>query len=369
MNLVMKLLQVLVMDHVNKKDCTIKRLICISILMTLSACGGVQHEGLKLGKEQATSTEAKTTARMIEAIKAISLQRYPEGEIKRFNQSKSLGCFDATFAVAEDLPVSLRQGIFSAEQTFPAKVRFASATKFDDTKKDFRGMSIKLFNVSGAPLWGKSGQQDFLLNSYPALFAANPDDFLDFIEATRDDKIWRYFINPGHFYSLKIVMQGRKKIDNPFLIRYWSTTPYRFGDNKSQAVKYSVQSCSESREYSGDKHKDFLTDAMTEHLQHGSACFNFMVQFQQDPVTMPIENAAVVWDEKLSPFIKVATITINNQPFTSATSVNNCETMTFNPWQSLAAHQPLGGINRTRKPIYSEIADFRHAENKRRKAN
>ena len=91
-----------------------------------------------------------------------------------------------------------------------------------------------------------------------------------------------------------------------------------------------------------------------------------MVQFQQDPNTMPIENASVIWDEAQSPFITLATITIKDQNFTSPTAMQTCEAMSFNPWQSLKAHQPLGGINRVRKPVYSEIANFRQSENEKR---
>ncbi len=76
---------------------------------------------------------------------------------------------------------------------------------------------------------------------------------------------------------------------------------------------------------------------------------------------MPIEDASVIWDESLSPFRKVATISIPEQDFTASANVEDCELMTFNPWQSLPAHQPLGGVNRVRKAIYSEIADFRTA--------
>ena len=37
------------------------------------------------------------------------------------------------------------------------------------------------------------------------------------------------------------------------------------------------------------------------------------------------------------------------------------EELVFNPWQSLAAHQPLGGINRLRKPVYLSSAEHRGA--------
>ena len=342
-----------------------KYLVLSFLSINLLACDG-SKSSLQLGEERMSENVAQVTAQMIAAIKEISLQRYPQGEVKRFNQSKSLGCFDATFSVVDNLPDELQQGVFVSGNRYPAKIRFANATEFDDTEKDFRGMSIKLFDVKQASLWGEDGQQDFLLNSHPSLFAANPQDFLDFIEATRDDQMWRYFINPAHFYSLRVIMNGRQKIDNPFLIRYWSTTPYRLGKNKDQAVKYSVQSCSNlQKDIEVKEHEHFLTETMTEHLNQQSACFDFMLQFQKDPESMPMENASVVWDESESAFIKVAKITISQQPYTLPSQVKACETMTFNPWQSSADHQPLGGINRVRKPVYSEISKFRAEQNDR----
>ncbi len=357
------------MDNCYRKKYYLRQLAIALFTLMVMACQQSPQEKLQLGEERAANNEAQTTAEMIELIGAISLQRHPTGEIKRFNQSKSLGCFDATFAVLKDLPDELRQGIFTTPQSYTAKLRFANATETDDTKKDFRGMSIKLFNAPGSAMWGKSGQQDFILNSYPALFAANPEDFLAFIKATKDDKVWKYFIRPSHFYSLKVVLKGRQKIDNPFAIRYWSTTPYRFGSDTSKAVKYSVKTCSEPFKNTTEPHRNVLTETMAQHLQKKPVCFDFMVQFQKDPESMPIEDASVIWDEVRSPFKKVATITIHNQSFTTDKNTSQCETMSFNPWQSVEEHKPLGGINRVRKPVYSETAAFRVRENKRRQSN
>lgn len=332
-------------------------------LFVLAACGKSGKDSLAPGEEKHAADEAEITDRMIDAIKDITMQRYPKGNRKRFNQSKGLGCFDATFTVATDIPANLRHGIFAGKRAFPAKIRFANATQSDDREKDFHGMSIKLFDVDGEVLWGRAGEQDLLLNSYPALFAANPKDFLAFIEAQRDDNLFRYFIRPGHFYSLKILFKGRQKIDSPFAIRYWSTTPYRLGPDPRQAVKYSVKPCDgQSFTATTEPGPDFLTDVMAQQLAAAPACFDFLVQVQTDPETMPIENAAVIWDEQQSPFVELAKITIDNQPFTSPENVRACEEMSFNPWQSLADHRPVGGINRVRKPIYAEMAAFRRAE-------
>ncbi len=75
-------------------------------------------------------------------------------------------------------------------------LRFANAVNADDSKKDIRGLSIKVSDVNGPVLWGAPGSQDFLLNSYPALFVATPEDFLSFIRARQEDKKIRFFINP-----------------------------------------------------------------------------------------------------------------------------------------------------------------------------
>jgi catalase len=341
------------------------RCFLLCLFPALLACSPADS-GLQLGEERLSPKEAENTAAMIAAIEAASLLRYPTGTVRRFNQSKTLGCFDASFTVAENLDPDLQQGIFVPGARYTAQLRFANATEEDDLDKDFRGLSIKLHDVAGTPLWGAAGMQDFLLNSYPALFAANPADFLDFINATRDGKLWRYFINPAHFYSLSVVLRGRAKIDNPFAIQYWSTTPYRYGSDAASAVKYSVRPCdSAAPAITVARHPDFLRDAMQEQLRQRGACFDFMVQFQTDPDSMPIENAAVIWDEAKSPFITVAKIRIDNAS-TSAATEENCEAMRFNPWQSIAAHQPLGGINRTRKPIYAEIGEFRDQQNRLR---
>lgn len=335
------------------------------VLLILPACDSGQRAA-KPGQEIVDTGEAKHTAEMIAAIKNISLTSAENGPIKRFNQGKTLGCFDGTFTVADNLSAELKQGIFARQGVYSAQLRFANATSQDDTDKDFRGVSIKLKGIEGKSLWGKDGEQDFLLNSYPALFAANPEDFLAFITATGKGRIWQYFIHPGHFYSLPVVWKGRAKIHDPFAISYWSTTPYRFGEDKTRAVKYSLKPCAPTvATGTVTPHKDFLAEAMDENLGRSAVCFDFMVQFQTDPAAMPIEDASVVWSESLSPFIKVATVDIPQGPTSQATR-QNCEAMTFNPWQTIAPHRPLGGINRVRLAIYSEIGEFRRSENEKR---
>ncbi len=71
-----------------------------------------------------------------------------------------------------------------------------------------------------------------------------------------------------------------------------------------------------------------------------------------------IENASIAWSEEEFPFVEVAQIVIHpvgqNEQLVDA-----CKSLLFTPWHALAAHEPLGGINRLRKPVYSDSADFR----------
>ena len=327
-----------------------------------TGCSDVQPTP-EQGKEYVDPNEAAVTAALIKSMQSVSLQRKRDDLVRRFNQPKSLGCFDASVVVPTQSDPALAQGLFGIPGTYPARVRFASATKWDDRKKDFRGMSIKIFDVPGNVLYGRQGVQDILLNSYPALFASNASQFLAFVRATEADRVWAYFLKPSNWKSLWIAIKGRSKPRNPLTTRYWSTTPYRFGSDTNTAVKFSATPCQGAPEIEIEDREDGLSLAMEQHLGRTDACFDLMVQFQGDPKQMPIENASVVWDETKSPFRKVATLRIAaGQSFRSEPAMRACEVLSFNPWQSLVAHQPLGGINRVRRESYAALAAFRGAD-------
>lgn len=326
--------------------------------LLLSACSEPEA-ALLPGQEVLRGDEAEIAAHMIEASERIMRERTVNGTAPRLNQSKTLGCLEASFRVVANLPAELRQGLFARPAEYPALLRFANASSNDDRDKDFRGLSIKLSEVPGEPLWGEAGVQDFLLNSHPVLFAEDPAEFLAFLEATADGAMWKFFLNPLHFDAAWILLRGRERIASPFDISYWSTTPYRFG-GEGTAVKYAVQSC--SAEVSGmpaEPTQDHLREAMQRHLAQGEACFEFLVQLQGDPQAMPIEDASVLWDEAEAPFHKLATLVVAAQDFAAPAALQACEAMRFNPWQSLPEHRPLGGINRVRQSVYAAAGAFR----------
>ncbi|WP_199608613.1 catalase [Flocculibacter collagenilyticus] len=314
-----------------------------------------------------TQQQQQVANEMVTLIKEISLTRAKHyGHVKRFNQVKTLGCVQAKFIVEEDIAPQLKLGLFSTEKTYPAYIRFASASKMDDTKKDLRGMSIKVMNTEHPVIWGTFGEQDFILNNAPSLFVKNSEEFLDFIRAINDDKLWWFFVNPfnSHFRSLWAILQARDHHSSPLDIRYWSATPYQLGSGAENAVKYTAKPCSNySSELPDELYNGYLHDAMKSHLSNQSACFEFMVQSRIPNENMPIDNAAVVWSEESAPFVKVATILIEPQIFHQANQIKHCEDIAFNPWQSMAEHKPLGEMNKVRKEVYKQLAAFRQMQN------
>ena len=70
-----------------------------------------------------------------------------------------------------------------------------------------------------------------------------------------------------------------------------------------------------------------------------------------------MEDASVEWQ---TPFTRVAELTIAAQDFNTAERDAFGEALSFNPWHSLAAHRPLGGLNRARKIAYELSSKLRH---------
>ena len=163
--------------------------------------------------------------------------------------------------------------------------------------------------------------------------------------------------------SIPILISSFKakiKCNHPFEILYFSTVPYRFGD-ETKAVKYAVIPSEKNQlEYTDKSNKDFLRVNMAATLLKHSIVYDFFIQFQTDPVKMPIEDPTVEWD---SPLIKLATIHIPTQVFDTPEQNVFGDNLSFNAWHALPEHRPLGNFNRARKIIYEEMYAFRHKYN------
>lgn len=330
--------------------------LCAAGVFATALTGSATAAGIERASIEQLVTE------MGRRIEIATLEQRKGDVVPRFNQSKTVACVEARFEVHQDVPETLRHGVFANPATYPAYLRFANASNADDSEKDIRGLSIRLSNVDGPVLWGEPGYQDFLLNSYPALFVATPEDFLAFIRARQNDSLLRFFFDPfdSHLKSLWILYRARKEHLSPLDIRYWSTVPFRLGPPDRRPVKYSVTPCSDYGTASAvEPGANQLRAAVSAHLRQAPACLQFGIQRQADPESMPVDDASVIWDEDDSPFVPVATITIPDQDIESPDILARCEQSAFNPWQGLAAHEPVGRMNAVRRDVYATAARLR----------
>lgn len=304
------------------------------------------------------------------------------GPILRGQHAKGTGAVRARLVVDPDRPAEARFGIFEPTRTYEAIVRFSNGTGRlqPDGMKDARGMAIKVLGVEGPRTGleeeGDRDTQDFVMINFP-VFA-----FRDVRQYRKFTSLKRFFMSklgpsgntvaplvffiPWRFSQFwKIARKIKRTSRSPLIETYWSMSAYRLG---SRAIKFMAVPQPINFEglppagQGGTPQADLLSRALAGHLRHREARFDFKVQFQKDPRTMPVEDPTVDWKEADSEPVKVATVIIDPVDLESGDSVafrQSVEAMSFNPWHTLEAHRPLGGLNRLRKTIYEANARMR----------
>lgn len=304
--------------------------------------------------------------KLIELLQA-KMRRETPKYMQRDAHPKQHGLVKGTFTIVADLPLNLQQGVFVPGRSYEAWVRFSNqnAPSQPDTKKDIRGAAIKLMNAPGDKLDvsdGNATSQDFITISTPMFVTHDVEEFFYLIKALVKGKIALLLHLMCHPRSAWNLFKSNKNYWSPLLTRYWSTTPYQLGPQ--QVVKYSlIPQAGVVTKIPTNARPDFLRENMVKQLQEKDFYFDFCVQLQTDPDLMPVEDPGKRWPEHISPFIKVATLTIPRQTFDTPEQNAYGIRLSFNPWHSIPEHQPLGGINRVRRVIYNTLSNFRHQHN------
>jgi uncharacterized membrane protein len=332
----------------------------------------------ELGREYVPPNEEQDIEEVIRlSSEILSLTGHP---ILRGQHAKGTGAVRAKFIIENERPAETRFGVFAETREYDAIVRFSNGVGriAPDFDKDARGMAIKVLNVEGPRALKKeadSSTQDFVMINFPTFAFSNARQyaaftvlkrfFIGFIGPAGNQVSQLLFFIPWHLRQFWSVGRKIKRVSESVLAeRYWSMSPYRLGP---RAIKFMVRPqetiLSTGKSVTpGDRLADFLSHDLVEYLRARDARFDFLVQFQTDPALMPIEDPTVIWSELDSMPVKVATLIIEKNAASSAEDSefwNSVERMSFNPWHSLTAHEPLGGINRLRKGVYQANAKRR----------
>ncbi|CCO44523.1 putative Catalase [Vibrio nigripulchritudo SOn1] len=301
-------------------------------------------------------------------------EEYNGRPYRRDAHAKATGCVRATFTVNPDIPARFKASLFEHEgHQYPAWIRFSNGDMLvqADKKGDARGMAIKVMNVPGdpiAPELGASGNQDFIMTNVPAFFNRNIFDYAEDMLFLAKFERTKWFISifpprfhPKQFY--RAIQTVSTVIDTPLDAQYFSMLPYQLGKN---TIKFSTKPC-KGMTFPGKVDRspeNYLNTQLQEQLLTDGACFDFMVQEKVTGKYMPIDDATVIWSEKASPFIPIATIHIPPQLINSPEQTEFCENVSMNPWRAVDGWEPLGSLNRARRLVYKAVSDYRHMMNK-----
>ena len=328
--------------------------------------------GLALAEEKIFPWEEQALDDIIDLMADQMRGHFKPGGYERGGNTKTHGIVKATVTVRDDLPEHLRKGIFASQRSYPAYVRFSGPgpdVPSDIQDVGFSSMALKIMDVPGEKMMpDEKFTQDMMGVCTPTFVTPDTLENAKLQYWSLVDMPIYYFTNPFDSHFLDFIMQAlwNETMTNPLGHRYYSCVPYLLG--KGQAMMYSfVPKTEVPRKIPGvpfgEVPFNYLRDNMVKTLDEKDVQFDLQIQLQTDPHRMPIENAAVRWPEKLSPFIPAATIHIPKQQFSSVAQFEFAKRIKINPWHCIPEHRPLGNQSRARKRMYDTLSKFRQEMN------
>ena len=329
------------------------------------------NEGLKIAEERPIPDEEKYVDSIIDSFQNQMKLLWKPGGFERGGNTKTHGIVRAEFRVHDNLPPQFRHGIYAEPKTYRAWVRFSGPGPYitpDIDDVGFMSMSIKLMGVPGPKLMDDEKFTQDMTGVSPPTFVTpdvNANAQLQ-IESLKNAQIF-YFVNLHRSHVLDLIMQGLwiKTQSSPLEAPYFSDVPYLLGEG--QAMEYSMWPMRKKRSkiprLPFRPPDDYLRDNMAATLDQEDVEFDIRLQLQTDPHLMPIENASVLWPERLSPRVSVATLHIPRQKFNSPAQLNFAKQLSYNPWHSIPEHRPLGNQSRARRRMYWVLSELRHSMN------
>ncbi|AJE47846.1 catalase family protein [Celeribacter indicus] len=308
------------------------------------------------------------------------------GHAMRSVHAKSHGIVEGTLTVGSGLPPELAQGLFAApgEHRIYLRLSTNAGDVLDDSIALPRGLAMKVCGVAGARLPGAEGDtQDFVMVNSPAFAAPDAESFgktlkllakttdrvegLKKVAATMAHGLNAARQSLGMAPSATLATLGGLPNVEPLGETYYSATPFRYGDH---VAKFSLRPAAEwMRALAGetievDGRDNAIRQDVRAEFRTRDAEWEFCVQLLRDPERQPVEDASVEWPEDVSPYQRVALVHVPAQDSWDGDRVSAVnEGMRFSPWTGLAAHRPLGNVNRTRRDTYRHSASFRERVN------
>ncbi|MEZ0485008.1 catalase family protein [Fibrella aquatica] len=333
--------------------------------------------------EQPAPDEAETIQEIIDTMAEIQQKTYKsQGHAIRSVHAKSHALLKGELQVYDNLPPYLAQGLFAKPGTYPiiARISTQPGDVLPDSVSTPRGISFKVSGVEGEHLPGSDEQdtQDFILVNSP-VFPKKLKEFLSglkqFDALTNKAEGFKEGLSKVLRAAGEVVEKvtgsdagvmagmGGQLATHPMGDTYYSQVAFLYGD---YMAKFSLKPVTSNLTSLKDKPIDIDSDdyalrhLLQEFFAGNGGEWELGVQLSTDIEKMPVEDASVEWPEDESPYLTVGKVTISPQiGWSDEKSAVVDDKMYFSPWHGLAAHRPLGVIQRARQATYKASADFR----------
>jgi len=308
-----------------------------------------------------------------------------KGHAFRAVHAKGHALLRGTLTVPDGLDPQHAQGLFAQPGSYAVLLRWSSppAGQLPDSISTPRAVAIKVLEVPGARLDparpGRS--QDFLLVNAPAFALPDPQSLLpatallpasaEGFEAGKKafSALMRGVegaIEALGGMSVKIKGVGGEPRRHPLGETYFSQTPFLYG---SWMAKFALAPVSESllalRGAPLSNDDDAQRQALTAYFAGQGGEWELRSQLCTDLDRMPIEDASIDWPQELSPYVAVARLAVApQQSWDPVASPRLEDEIAFDPWNCLAAHRPLGAINRARREVMKVSREARASFNR-----
>jgi hypothetical protein len=312
-----------------------------------------------------------------------------EGHAFRAVHAKGHALLRGKLAVLKDLPPAYAQGLFAQPGEYTAIMRVSSppAEQLSDQVSTPRAIALKLMSVPGerVPESRDHDTQDFLMVNAPVFTRPGPKEFLrdaKLLATTTEkapeakemlstvlrtaEKVIEAF--GGESATLKAV--GGEAATHPLGDTFYAQTPFLYGP---YMAKFALAPVSPTLVALTDRpldseDEDAQRHAISAFFHEGGGApaeWELRVQLCTDLEHMPIEDASVEWPQDKSPFVAVASLVMPpQQSWLQGRSQVEEDELAFDPWHTVAAHRPLGAVNRARKVVLAASRHFRGAFNR-----
>jgi hypothetical protein len=316
-------------------------------------------------KEVISSDEAARhaeAARMMAAMQKRKDERYGSG---RALHRKPLAAVRGRLRVLDGLPEHARHGLFASPGEHEVWVRLSNGAmdRQSNRRPDIRGFAMRVFGVDGeAALGGRTDHQDLSLINQTTFAFPDSRHFFGLVEAAGRSPgavigwMFKTFGLVGGFKQLKKLAATAGKPFTGFATEsFGSTLPISCGPAAVKLRLLPPAACKPRAGVDGDWAGDLAA-----HAAAGPLTYRLQLQFFVDEARTPVEDASVEWPESVAPFVDVAELVLE-APSTDADFIARVEAGSFDPWQALAAHRPLGEVMRARKVAYFSSQQARGA--------